>query len=139
MRRPGRAAGSDRSPLRLLAVLELVLVGVGRESLAIADLVFACVGAGVIVEYQRPAPSNGSAAHFQAIAKGISAAKVVDLKGTAALAIRQNSDVNRNNFGVVIFKRGGSEVRVMARNDQATLEALALSILNQSTASKSSP
>ncbi len=93
---------------------------------------------GVIIEYERPAPSSGSAAFFRRLAKGIPASKVVSLKGTPALVIRQNSDMNRNNFGSVIFRLGGSEVRVMAHRDQATLEALALSILNRATASRNS-
>lgn len=71
------------------------------------------------------------------MAKGLPAS-VVDLKGTPALVIRQDSDVTGRNFGVVIFKRSGAEVRVMGHNDQATLEALARSIINQSTASRSS-
>jgi hypothetical protein len=91
---------------------------------------------GVIIEYNRPAPSNGSAAHFQAVAEGIPAAKAVRLNGTPALVIRQNSDMNRNNFGGVLFNLNGSEVRVLAHRDQATLEGLALSILNRSTASR---
>lgn len=78
---------------------------------------------GVIVEYTRPVPFSGQPLpHFQRMAKGLPAS-VVDLKGTPALVIRQDSDVTGRNFGVVIFKRSGAEVRVMGHNDQATLEA----------------
>jgi hypothetical protein len=94
---------------------------------------------GVIVEYTRPTPFNGQPrTHFQQMAQGLPGSKVVDLNGRAALVIRQDSDQTRHNFGVVIFKLNGNEVRVMGHNDQATLEALALSILDQSEGSRSS-
>jgi hypothetical protein len=96
---------------------------------------------GVIVQYERPVPFSGKAqAHFRRMAQGMRAdglhAKIVDLNGTAAFAIQQDFDSNRNNFGVVTFKLGDSEVRVMAHRDQPTLRALARSILSQSKASR---
>ena len=97
---------------------------------------------GVIVGYTRPAPSDGSAAHFQAMANsmpspsGASEGQVITLSGgVPALAVQQNSDDTRHNFGSIIFNMAGSEVRVMGHNDEATLESLALSILSQSGAS----
>jgi hypothetical protein len=93
----------------------------------------------VIVEYTRPVPFNGQPrAHFQQMAQGLRASKVIDLNGRAALVIRQDSDQTRHNFGVVIFKLNGNEIRVMGHDDQATLEALALSMLNQSAGSRGS-
>jgi hypothetical protein len=98
---------------------------------------------GVIVEYNRPVPFSGQAlTHFRRMAQGMRAdglpVKVVDLKGTPAFVIRQDSDQTGHNFGVVIFKLHGIEVSVMGHNDQSTLEALALSILNQSAGSPTS-
>jgi hypothetical protein len=121
-------------PSDLGRVWGIVSYRAGRKTGAIVAATFPAQG--VIVEYERPAPSNGSAAHFQAIAEGIPAAKVVYLNGTPAFVTRQKSDMNRNNFGGVLFNLGGSEVRVLAHRDQATLEGLALSILNRSTASR---
>jgi hypothetical protein len=94
---------------------------------------------GVIVGYTRPAPSDGSAAHFQAMAQsmpspnGGSEGHVIILDGgVPALAVQQNSDDTGHNFGGIFFNMGGSEVSVMGHNDEATLESLALSILGQS-------
>jgi hypothetical protein len=94
---------------------------------------------GVIVGYTRPAPSDGSAAHFQAMAKsmpspsGGSEGSVITLTGgVPALAVKENSDDTGHNFGAIIFNMAGSEVRVMGHSGRATLESLALSILTQS-------
>jgi hypothetical protein len=94
---------------------------------------------GVIVGYTRPAPSDGSAAHFQAMANsmpspsGGSEGSVITLNGgVPALAVQENSDDTGHNFGSVIFNMADSEVRVMGHYDAATLESLAVSILSQS-------
>jgi hypothetical protein len=116
------------------AVWGIVSHRAGRKTGAVVAATFPAQG--VIIEYERPAPSSGSAAHFQAMANGIPAAKVVNLRGTPAFVTQQNADANGNNFGAVLFNLGGSEVSVMAHRDEATLEALALSILKQSTAPK---
>lgn len=94
---------------------------------------------GMIIGYTRPAPSDGSAAHFQAMAKsmpspsGASEGQVITLNGgVPALAVQENSDDTGANFGSIIFNVGGAEVEVMGHNDQATLEALAQSILARS-------
>jgi hypothetical protein len=89
-------------------------------------------GRGVIVEYTRRAPSDGSAAHFRAMARGLPSSMVVDLKRRPALVIRQDSDQTGHNFGVVIFNLDGSEVRVMGHDSRATLESLARSIIDRS-------
>ena len=98
---------------------------------------------GVIVEYTRPAPSDGSAAHFQAMAQGMASpggaqiAQVISLSGgVPAFAVQQNSDETGHNFGEIIFNVGGSEVRVMGHTDRAKLESLARSILSQSGGSR---
>jgi hypothetical protein len=88
---------------------------------------------GVIVEYTRPAPSNGSAAHFRAVGEGIQGSEFT-LNGVPALAVRQNSDMTGANFGLIAFNVGDSEIRVMGHEGEATLEASALSILTQSAA-----
>jgi hypothetical protein len=94
---------------------------------------------GVIIEYTRPAPSDGAAAHFQAMARGMESptgaqiAQEITLRGgVPALAVNENSDETGHNFGEVIFNMSGSEVRVMGHSGRATLESLALSILSQS-------
>lgn len=98
---------------------------------------------GVIVGYTRPAPSDGSAAHFQAVAQsmpspsGVSEGQVITLNGgVPALAVQQNSDDTGHNFGSVTFNMAGSEVSVIGHNDRATLESLARSILTQSGGSR---
>jgi hypothetical protein len=109
------------------------MVHSGRPSAGTTDVAVTFPSRRVIVEYERPAPSSGSASHFQAVAKGIHHAQVVRLGGDLpALVVKQNSDMTGHNFGVVIFNMAGSEIRVMGHNDETTLEASALSILNQS-------
>lgn len=88
---------------------------------------------GVIVEYTWPAPSAGTASHFRAMAAGIVSAREITLNGeTPAFAVKENSDETGHNFGAIIFNVPGSEIRVMGHTDEATLEALARSILNRS-------
>jgi hypothetical protein len=88
----------------------------------------------VIVAYERPAPSNGSAGHFHAMAAGINDAQVVRLGGRVpALVIKQNSDMTRKNFGTVIFNVGGSEVRVIGHYSRDTLQRVAQSVLERSS------
>lgn len=87
----------------------------------------------LIVEYTRPAPSNGSAAHFEAVAQGIDGQVVRLGGGVPALAVKQNSDQTGANFGVIAFNVGGSEVRVMGHYRRATLQHVAQSILERSS------
>jgi hypothetical protein len=94
---------------------------------------------GMIMVYTRPAPSDGSAAHFQAMARsmpspsGASEGQVISLGGgVPALAVKENSDDTGANFGAVIFNVGDTEIRVMGHNEQATLEGIAQSILDRS-------
>lgn len=87
----------------------------------------------VVVEYEWPAPSDGSAAHFRAVATGLNDAQLVRLDGRVpALAIKQNSDMTRANFGTIIFNVGGSEISVMGHYGQDALQRMARSILERS-------
>jgi len=95
---------------------------------------------GMVVEYTRPAPSDGTAAHFEAMAQsmvsgsGVQVGHVITLSGgVPALAVEQNADETGSNFGEIIFNVGGSEIRVMGHNDQATLQGVAQSILDRSS------
>ena len=94
---------------------------------------------GMIIGYTRPAPSDGSAAHFQQMAQsmpspsGASEGQVISLNGgVPALAVQENSDDTGGNFGAIIFNVGGAEVSVRGHNDESTLQALAESILARS-------
>jgi hypothetical protein len=110
------------------------IVHSGKRSAGITDVAVTFPSRRVIVEYERPAPSNGSAAHFQAMARGINGAKVVRLGGRVpALSIKQNSDMTHSNFGTIIFNVGGIEVRVMAHYSRDTLQLMAQSILRGSS------
>ncbi|MGH3008349.1 MAG: hypothetical protein ACRDLM_02915 [Gaiellaceae bacterium] len=95
---------------------------------------------GMIMEYTRPAPSDGSASHFQSMTEsmpsrnGGSEGQVITLSGgVPALAVQENSDDTGANFGEIIFNVAGTEVRVMGHNDEATLQGLAESILERSS------
>ena len=95
---------------------------------------------GMIMMYINPAPSDGSAAHFQSMTQsmpsrnGGSEGQVITLPGgVPALAVQENSDDLATNFGEIIFNVAGTEVRVMGHNDEATLQGIAESILNRSS------
>jgi hypothetical protein len=89
---------------------------------------------GMVVEYTRPAPSDGTASHLQAVASGVPTGQVITLAdGTPALTVQPNSDETGKNFGVIIFNVGDTELRVMGHNDLATLRAVAQSILDRSS------
>lgn len=108
------------------------MVHSGKPSAGTTNVAVTFPSRRVIVEYERPAPSNGSSAHFQAVAEGFNHAKVVRLGGVPALVMKQNSDSDGHNFGSIIFNMAGSEIRILGHNDEKTLEASALSILNRS-------
>lgn len=95
---------------------------------------------GMIIGYTRPAPSDGSAAHFQAMAQsmpspsGASEGQVISLNGgVPALAVQENSDDTGANFGGITFNFGGAEITVRGHNDESTLQSLAESILSRSS------
>jgi hypothetical protein len=93
--------------------------------------------AGLIVLYQHPAEFTDPAARFAAIAHGKPGFHVVELNGVAGLAIDQNSDSTGDNFGSIEFVSGGNSVTVMGRYDEATLRAVAQSIVDRSSSSSS--
>ena len=91
---------------------------------------------GMIIEYENPAPLDGSAATFQSMTKsmpsrsGGSEGQVITLAGgVPALAVAENSDDLGANFGEIIFNVGGTQVRVMGHNDEATPQPIAESVL----------
>ena len=91
---------------------------------------------GMIIEYENPAPLDGSAATFQSMTKsmpsrsGGSEGQVITLAGgVPALAVAENSDDLGTNFGEIIFNVGGTQVQVMGHNDEATLQPIAESVL----------
>lgn len=95
---------------------------------------------GILVEYSRPVPDPGSdqASSLRGLSAEIASSKVVQLDGTTpALYIPENSDRTGVNFGVILFETNGTEVRVLGHNDEATLEAIAQSILAQSNSPSS--
>ena len=110
------------------------MVHSGKQSARTTDVAVTFPSRRVIVEFERPAPSNGSAAHFQAMAEGNNKAQVVRLGGRVpAFVVKQNSDMTGHNFGAIIFNVAGGEIRVLGHNDPAALEATALSILDRSS------
>jgi hypothetical protein len=90
---------------------------------------------GVIVMYLRPTFSDPQT-QYREMAQGINQAQEINLNGTPALVIAQNSDSTGQNFGVADFQANGSEIAVMGHYDTATIESLALSIINQSRESR---
>jgi hypothetical protein len=109
------------------------MVHSGKQSAGITNVAVTFPSQRVIVESERPAPSNGSASHFQAMAKGIPDAQVVRLGGgVPALVVKQNSDQTGHNFGEVIFNVGGGEIRVVGHYGRITLQQAAQSILDRS-------
>lgn len=93
---------------------------------------------GIYIDYIKPAPHADPASGLQDMAKGFPASKVVQLNGTTpALYIPQNSDDTGASPGVVLFETNGAEVRIVGHDDEATLEAIAQSILAQLPSSSS--
>jgi hypothetical protein len=87
---------------------------------------------GVMIIYIRPAPFSDPVAAYQGFTQSLPESQVVQLNGTPAWLLPQNSDDTGANFGAVLFEVNGTEVRVMGHNDAATLEGIAQSILSQS-------
>jgi hypothetical protein len=86
---------------------------------------------GLMVEYRRPIPYSDPSTEYQGLTQSVPSSQVVSLNGTPAFLIPQNSDSTGANFGVVLFEVNGTEVRVMGHNDNATLEAIAQSIIDR--------
>jgi hypothetical protein len=86
---------------------------------------------GLMVEYRRPVPYSDPSTEYQGLTQSVASSQVINLNGTPAFLIPQNSDSTGANFGVVLFEVNGTEVRVMGHNNNATLEAIAQSILDR--------
>jgi hypothetical protein len=90
---------------------------------------------GVMIIYIRPAPFSDPVAAYQGFTQSLPESQVVQLNGTPAWLLPQNSDDTGANFGAVLFEVNGTEVRVMGHNDAATLEGIAQSILARASSS----
>ena len=129
----GRLVLPDSALVRPSDAGPVWMVHSGKQSAGTTDVAVTFPSQHVIVEYDRPASSNGSAGHFRAVAEGFHEARVVRLGGRVpALVTKQNSDSDGHNFGSIIFNLAGGEIRVLGHDDEATLEASAVSILKRS-------
>jgi hypothetical protein len=91
---------------------------------------------GMFIDYTSLPPSKNPRATYQAIAQqDPHSFKTIDLNGSTALAVRQNSDDTGHNFGGVIFVISGLEIRVFGHYDEATLQTVAQSIVRRAGAS----
>ncbi len=87
---------------------------------------------GMFIDYSWPAPYADPAAGYRSLVQDNRPNfHLIDLEGLPALAIDQNSDDTGQNFGVVAFTVGSTEIRVFGHNDQTTLASVATSILDQ--------
>jgi hypothetical protein len=88
---------------------------------------------GLIIYYTRPAIEGHHPTKWLQREAAQLKAKVVQLHGTTqALVVAQNSDSTGANSGVVAFVVNGTEVQVRGHTDEASLEAIAQSILARS-------
>lgn len=88
---------------------------------------------GVMIVYIRPAPYSDPVTTYQGFTQSLPGSQVVQLNGTPAWVLPQNSDDTGANFGAVLFEVNGSEVRVMGHNTEPALEGIAQSILARSS------
>lgn len=87
---------------------------------------------GLIIYFTRPALHVADQTKWYQLEAAQVHGKVVELNtATPALVIAQNSDMTGANFGNVAFVVNGTEVQVRGHSDEATLEAIAQSILTQ--------
>ena len=87
---------------------------------------------GMFIDYSWPAPYADPAVGYRSLVQDNRPNfHLIDLKGLPALAIDQSSDDTGQNFGVVAFTVGSTEVQVFGHNDQTTLASVATSILDQ--------
>ena len=85
---------------------------------------------GVFIQYGRPAPPD-PASYFRETAAAFPGTHLVQLNGTTPGVYMQGNDGSGTN--VVDFENNGADVRVFGKDDEATLEAMAQSILTQLT------
>lgn len=91
----------------------------------------------LIVDYERPVtyPQPAPTMYATEARQGPGSMSTIDLKGVPALATAQNSDQLHQNFGSIEFVENGTVIRVMGHYDQATLQAVAQSIVDRSSPS----
>jgi hypothetical protein len=89
--------------------------------------------AGIILQYERPVPyPEPPAEMYQTEAQQQpDSMSAIDLNGVPALATQQNSDQLGTNFGSIEFVKGGTRIAVLGHYDEATLEGIAQSIVDQ--------
>jgi hypothetical protein len=97
------------------------------------DLAITFPSAGIIVQYDRPVPyPEPPAEMYQTEARQQpDSMSAIDLNGVPALATQQNSDQLGTNFGSIEFVKGGTRIAVLGHYDEATLESIAQSIVEQ--------
>jgi hypothetical protein len=117
-------ASSDTGPVWLFSNLDSVIAAVTFPR------------QGVFVEYSWPAAYSDPQAGYRSLVQDNGPNfHLIDLNGDPALAIDQNSDDTGQNFGVVAFTAGSTEVAVYGHDDQSTLASMAASILDRMPAS----
>jgi hypothetical protein len=90
---------------------------------------------GIFVEYSRPAPYSDPASEYKGLLAEVSGSHLAQLNGTTpALYVPANVAPWTN---AVDFQANGAGITVYGNNDEATLEAIAQSILTQLTSSSS--
>jgi hypothetical protein len=87
---------------------------------------------GMFIDYSWPSVYPDPAGGYKALVQGNGPNfHLIELNGVPALAIDQNSDDTGQNFGVVAFTVGSTQVQVFGHNDQTALASVATSILDQ--------
>ena len=90
----------------------------------------------MFVEYIRPAPYSDPESGLRGLAADFGSSDFVHLNGTTPAVYLPAND--GSGLNAVLFQTNGAEVRVVGQNDEATLEAIAQSILSQQLPSASS-
>jgi hypothetical protein len=94
--------------------------------------------AGVFIDYTVPTPVPDMSVSYREIAQqNPRSFRTIELNGGTALAGKQNSDETGHNFGAVVFVLNGAEISVFGHYDEATLQAVAQSIIDRSGESAS--
>lgn len=103
-------------------------------STPVTDVAVTFPAQGIIVQYSRPVfyPKTESvSALYESEAKSNPGTSVTDLNGVPALATEQNSDQTEANFGSIEFVAHGTVIGVLGHYDEASLKAIAQSIVDQ--------
>lgn len=94
----------------------------------------------IIVLYMRPTSyPQPPLPLYESEAKTQPGASLVNLTGVPGLATEQNTDSTGRNFGSIEFVAGGTQVGVLGHYDEATLQAVAQSIVDQEGSSSGTP